>query len=281
MKILGFKKIIQLCKIALNNFENIKKKKLHNMKNLDLSDLKERFNEDGFVFIPGFLNNDEVGQIKRKFETFINEKVPQMPDSFVFYEDKNDPATLKQLQDIQHYDDYFAAILTGSEFEKIAEVLLGEKPIGKNLEYFNKPPKIGKPTPAHQDGYYFMLKPNNAVTMWLALEEADEENGCVYYIRGSHKTGMRSHGRTSTLGFSQGITDYGDNDHAVEIAFPAKPGDLLVHHSLTIHRAGGNASDRSRKALGLIYFGESAQEDVEAKKAYMEKLNAERQLQKT
>lgn len=137
---------------------------------------------------------------------------------------------------------------------------------------------IGKPTPPHQDGYYFMLNPSVAVTMWMALEPADEENGCVKYVKGSHQKSMRPHGRTKTLGFSQGIVDFGtDDDMANEVAFPAKPGDLLVHHSLTIHRAGGNTSKtRSRKALGLIYFGESAKEDVEAKKAYQQKLQEER-----
>jgi phytanoyl-CoA hydroxylase len=123
-----------------------------------------------------------------------------------------------------------------------------------------------------------MLDPSVAVTMWMALEPADEENGCVKYVKGSHLKGMRPHGRTKTLGFSQGITDFGtEDDLQNEIAFPAQPGDLLVHHSLTIHRAGGNTTtNRNRKALGLIYFGESAREDIEAKKAYQEKLQKER-----
>jgi phytanoyl-CoA hydroxylase len=114
--------------------------------------------------------------------------------------------------------------------------------------------------------------------MWMALEPAGDENGCVKYVKGSHLKGMRSHGRTKTLGFSQEITDFGtDSDMANEVSFPAKPGDLLVHHSLTIHRAGGNTSDtRSRKALGLIYFGESAKEDLKTKAAYQKKLQEER-----
>ena len=88
---------------------------------------------------------------------------------------------------------------------------------------------------------------------------------------------MRTHGRTQTLGFSQGIVDYGlREDMENEIAFPAKPGDLLIHDSLTIHRADGNeTADRTRKALGFIYFGESAKEDVEAKAAYQAKLQSE------
>jgi phytanoyl-CoA hydroxylase len=115
--------------------------------------------------------------------------------------------------------------------------------------------------------------------MWLALEKVEEENGCVKYVRGSHLKGMRPHGRTSTLGFSQQIVDFGtEEDIKNEIAFPASPGDLLVHHSLTIHRAGPNSTaDRTRKAIGLIYWGESAREDKEAKERYMQQLAKERE----
>lgn len=89
---------------------------------------------------------------------------------------------------------------------------------------------------------------------------------------------MRPHGRTQTLGFSQGIVDYGtEEDLKNEIAIPAQASDVLVHHGMTIHRADANTStSRSRKVLGLVYFGESAQEDVEAKRKYQEKLNRER-----
>jgi phytanoyl-CoA hydroxylase len=142
------------------------------------------------------------------------------------------------------------------------------------MQYFNKPPRIGQPTPAHQDGYYFMLEPNEAVTMWLALEPVDEENGCVRYVRGSHKHGLRPHGRTQVLGFSQGMTDFGTaDDLRNEVFFPCQPGDLLVHHALTIHRADGNPSEhRTRKALGFIYYARHAQEDVVKKQAYQESL---------
>ncbi len=232
--------------------------------------IKEEFQKDGYVFIPGFLKTDEVANISLNFNRVIKDVVQGMSPNNVFFEDKEDPASLKQLIDLHIYDSFFNDVLVNSKFKDLAELLLDDKVIGKTLEYFNKPPLIGKATPPHQDGYYFMLNPSVAVTMWMALEPADDENGCVKYVRGSHLNGMRPHGRTKTLGFSQGITDFGtDADMANELSFPASPGDLLVHHSLTIHRAGGNTSDtRSRKALGLIYFGESAKEDLEAKAAY-------------
>jgi phytanoyl-CoA hydroxylase len=149
--------------------------------------------------------------------------------------------------------------------------------VGKNLQYFNKPPGVGQPTPAHQDGYYFKLDPPEALTMWLALDDVDEENGCVRYVRASHRRGMRPHARTNVLGFSQGITDYGTvDDMAGEIAFPAKPGDLLAHHALTIHRADGNRSaTRSRRSLGFIYYAARAREDQVVVDAYQAQLRSE------
>lgn len=244
---------------------------------MDRKTIKETFEREGYVLIPGFLDNHEVTEIIQNFERVIAQVTPGMPNEKVFFEDETDSSTLKQLIDIHQYDQFFNAVLNKGKFKEFAGFLLEDEVVGKTLEYFNKPPRIGKPTPPHQDGYYFMLKPSVAVTMWMALEPADEENGCVRYIKGSHLTGMRPHGKTKTLGFSQGILDYGPADIDKEIPIQAKPGDLLIHHSLTIHTAGGNNSaTRSRKALGLIYFGQSAKEDVEAKSAYQQKLQEER-----
>lgn len=240
--------------------------------------IKSKFQEDGYVLIPNFLTAQEVEEMRKNFNRVIKDIVPHMPSKDVFYEGEETPETLKQLIDLHEHDSYFNEVLTNGKFKDIAELLLEDKVIGKNLEYFNKPAKIGKPTPPHQDGYYFMLNPSIAVTMWMALEPADEENGSVKYVKGSHLTGMRPHGRTQTLGFSQGITDFGTaDDEANLVNIPANPGDLLIHHSLTVHLAGPNQSNtRSRKALGLIYFGESAKEDVVAKAAYQKKLAEER-----
>jgi phytanoyl-CoA hydroxylase len=239
--------------------------------------LKKSFDEDGFVLIPGFLDEEALKAVTEQLNDLIQHHLAEMPSNHVFYEDRNDPNTLKQLQDLQYCDSFFATLLAAGKFKEMAEDLLGEKVVGKTIEYFNKPSKTGKPTPPHQDNYYFMLNPPQALTMWLGLEDADEKNGCVRYIKGSHLKKIRPHGRTQTSGFSQAITDYGEKENREdEIFFRTKPGDLLVHHSMTIHRADGNSSEnRTRKALGFIYFGESAKEDIERKRAYQQSLLAD------
>jgi hypothetical protein len=247
-----------------------------------IKELQITFEENGFVYFPGFLKKSEITSVKEKLNYFITNKLADMPSEMVYYEDKSNTSSLKQLQRLFEFDDYFYHLMFGSRFEKLATILLNEKAIGKNIQYFNKPPIIGKATPAHQDGYYFMLTPNEAVTMWMSLEDVDEENGCVRYVKGSHKWGMRPHGKTGVLGFSQGISDFGlKADLENEVFFPTKAGDLLVHHSLTIHRADANQSKtRTRKAMGFIYYAASAQEDSVAHEAYSRQLVVELANQK-
>ncbi len=237
----------------------------------------EEFQTNGFAAYPGFLSGELLSELLDKVDRFIRDIVPQLPPEHAFYEDKADASTLKQIQKMADNDPWFHELFTASQFREIAEELLEGPVVPKNLQYFNKPPGIGQPTPPHQDGYYFMLDPCEAITMWLALEDVDEENGCVRYVKSSHKNGMREHARTATLGFSQGIVDYpAEFDLVNEVACPAKPGGLLAHNALTVHRADGNRSQtRSRRALGFVYFSERAREDTEAQQAYQRKLTTE------
>ncbi|GAA4464551.1 hypothetical protein GCM10023189_43990 [Nibrella saemangeumensis] len=251
------------------------------METTEAQTLKEAFDKDGYVYIPGFLSAGAFRELDQKLTDFIHEVVPGMPAEHAFYEDRNDTGSLKQLFHLSEYDPFFEKLLRGSKFEQLAELLLGEKMAKGDVEYFNKPAGIGKPTPPHQDCFYFMLTPPQAITFWIPLEDVDHENGCLRYVKGSHRLGMRPHGRSQTLGFSQAITDFGTpQDQENEVAVPARTGDVLGHHGMTIHRAGGNQSTtRSRRVIGLVYFGESAREDTVAKEAYQQKLKEERSLQ--
>ena len=237
-------------------------------------ELRRAFESEGLVHLPGFLPAAELSRLREELDRLHRDIVPAMPRERVYHESSSRVDSLKQLQQLAEHDPWFAELLTGGAFRDLAELLLDGPVVPRNLQWFNKPPGLGQPTPAPQDGYYFMLEPSEAVTIWLALDLADEENGCVRYVPRSHLLGMRPHGRTGTLGFSQGITDYGrPEDVEAEVAFPARPGDVLAHHALTIHRADGNRSAaRQRRALGFIYYCGAAREDTGAHDAYQRSL---------
>jgi phytanoyl-CoA hydroxylase len=240
-------------------------------------DAFQAFENDGFVSLPQFLTGAALNELISNVERFLVEVVPSLPREHVFYENTGDQTTLKQIQHMGDHDPWFHDLVTDGAFRSAAEFFLRGPVVPKNMQYFNKPAAVGQPTPPHQDGYYFMLDPCEAITMWFALDHVDEENGCVRYARGSHRRGMREHSRTQTLGFSQGIMDYPtDQDRVSEIAIAASPGDLLVHDAMTIHRADGNRSThRSRSALGLIYYSERAKVDEVAHHAYQRRLAEE------
>jgi phytanoyl-CoA hydroxylase len=248
------------------------------MKIDNINKLKENFNSDGYVALYLFFDDNKIQEIKNELDRYIAEIAPTLPTHHIFYEDKSDKSTIKNLQQMFTYDNYFKNLIEESSIQEVASSVLGETAVPKNLQYFNKPAGVGKPTPPHQDGYYFMLKKDNAVTCWLALEKVDEENGCIHYVKGSHlHEEYRPHGKSEILGFSQGVTDFGnENDKLNTVSFPGEAGTFLMHNTKTIHWAEGNKSKtRTRKALGFIYYGESAEEDKEAHDAYQEKLRKE------
>jgi phytanoyl-CoA hydroxylase len=236
---------------------------------MDVQSLCSDLNDNGYVVLPEFVHGTQLDELQSKIDEFIRNVVPAMPSEFVFFEDKQRPETLKQLQSLHEYDEFFAQLFLEGRFPALAAALLGQEVAPSNIQYFNKPPGVGQLTPAHQDGFYFKLEPCEALTMWLALDAMDEENGCMRYVRGSHRRGMRPHGRTNTLGFSQGITDYpGEEDVSEERTVSVQPGDVIVHHAMAIHRADANRSNRPRRALGLIYYAASAREDASLKDTY-------------
>ncbi len=238
--------------------------------------LKPAFDRDGFVAIDPLFDGRRMEEINAEVDRVLKDVVPRMPVEQVYYENKNDRSTIKQLQKLFEYSDVFRQLMFEGPIRQIAEAVLDDDVVPMNMQFFNKPPGIGQPTPPHQDGYYFHLAPPEAVTGWLALEPVDHENGCIHYVRGSNKPeGFRPHGFTGVLGFSQGMTDFGtDADKAGTIACPGGAGTFLVHHAKTIHWAGANTSPtRSRRALGFIYYGARAKLDVAAKEAYQQRLN--------
>ena len=237
-----------------------------------MSDLKSHFDEHGYIAYKSLLDAEEMAEVQKHINRFVAEVAPVLPEDIAYYEVKGDLSTLKQVQKLYDYDAFFLRLAKSESIVGLAEALLGGAVELQNMQYFNKVPGIGEATPPHQDGYYFKIKPQEAVTMWLSLGDADASNGAMCYVRGSHKKGLRNHSMTSTLGFSQEITDWNAGDEREEVQMVAKAGDMLVHHCLTIHRANNNGSTRDRKSIGFIFYRHDVEIDEQSHTEYAEKL---------
>lgn len=237
--------------------------------------IKADYDRDGFVIVRNFLSSGDLSELTAELDRFIREVVPTMPASEAFYVDQSRPETLKQLQNMD-IDPFFAACMTNAKWNKLAETVIGEPCAPKGPQWFDKPPGTNHSTPPHQDNYYFCLRPPNAATLWLALDAVDEENGCLRYIPGSHRKGIRNHNSTKVLGFSQGIVDFGDDELDTEVSVTLAPGDLVAHHGDVIHRADPNRSmTRHRRGFAMVFRGESAQRDEDAYARYLSALETQ------
>lgn len=237
---------------------------------------RDYFVENGHVIVRSFLNSQATAELDSNLSRYVSEIVPHLPPTDAFYEVQGRPNTLKQMQFMEKNDSFFAEFMSRSEYQQLAANLLGMAVIPQGVEFFNKPARIGKPTPPHQDGYYFCLSPSEALTLWFPLDKVDEENGCILYVSGSHKLGIRPHHVSSILGFSQTVADWSAQDEAREFKATARPGDVLAHHCNTIHRAEPNDSSRSRRAIAIVYYAANAVHDPEAKARYTESAKRQR-----
>jgi ectoine hydroxylase-related dioxygenase (phytanoyl-CoA dioxygenase family) len=123
-----------------------------------------------------------------------------------------------------------------------------------------KPPGTGDRIEWHQDFAYWPLDEPHGVTVWLALDAVDAENGALRYLPGTHLLGERR-----ATSFVAGVGTEGAatlepldagrrEDEAVAVALDA--GEALAHHPLVWHMSPGNPSLRERRGWSLTFVGD-------------------------
>ena len=100
---------------------------------------RPQFERDGFIAVAGFLHEEEVAACVQELDSFIEHLVPELPPEDVFYEDREDRTTLKQLQRLHEHSPWFNSFMNGKP-RTLAEELLGSEVTPQNMQYFNKPP---------------------------------------------------------------------------------------------------------------------------------------------
>lgn len=145
------------------------------------------------------------------------------------------------------------AFLEDSNLNRILSACLNDEPEFRKTELFLKPAKVGLASPTHQDDFYWCVNDHNALTVWIALDEASEENGGLTYYKGSHKLGILDHQDSFAPGSSQTVSNKEMLSNCERVCLPLKRGDALIHHALTVHESAANTSEKSRRGWTLQY----------------------------
>lgn len=161
-------------------------------------------------------------------------------------------------------DDFRAFVFDSPAAELAQQVLGAEKRVTLFFDtLLVKEPGSEAETPWHHDQTYWPIEGQQVCTVWTAFDPVTVDSGAVEYLVGSHRWGRRFQPQSFTGDDRYGRTMEpvpnieAERDQHEFVIYETEPGDCLVHHGLTLHRAPGNASvEVRRRALATRFCGD-------------------------
>ena len=245
--------------------------------------MKTSWNEDGFLIIDNFYSINECDELisranflvhnfdYNKNKSIFNTKKQQHVDDSYFLEsgdkirfffeensfDKNGKLTnniellINKIGHAMHdIDPIFKKFSHRNDLNDIAKGLKIKNPLLIQSMYIFKQPKIGGEVVCHQDSTFLYTIPESVVGFWIALEDANKENGCMWAKKGGHKEPLRKLFRKvndKMIMKELNKQPFTKMDTPLEV----NKGSLILLHGKLPHYSGQNKSKYSRHAYTL------------------------------
>jgi hypothetical protein len=172
--------------------------------------------------------------------------------------------------DKPHFNDpRLFEFLMADEVLDIVEPLIGPNIGLWSSHFIAKEPLVGRATPWHEDSTYWkgrLDSMDKIVTVWLALDRVDRENGCLRVIPGTHSNGFSDYEVVDKANNTFGSEIRADQiDESQAVYFELEPGFASLHDGRIIHGAEANTSPRRRAGYTMRYFSMEMKFNPEAK----------------
>ena len=220
------------------------------------------YQENGFLVIEDFLSADELKFWREALDEAIAKRNgSQLPDREVLVNPNSDQdyysKVFDQLQNLWQDNEKMRQIMLDERLGKMAAELAGVDGIRiwHDQALIKKP--WANPTSWHLDTPYWSFSDRNALSIWVALDDATYENGCLFFIPGSyHKTTFENPGIGKNMGLVFDV--YPEFKNTRSVAAPMKAGSCSFHNGLTIHGAHANMTPGIRRAMTCAYMPDGA-----------------------
>ncbi|MBN9502711.1 MAG: phytanoyl-CoA dioxygenase [Armatimonadetes bacterium 55-13] len=161
--------------------------------------------------------------------------------------------------DVIHFrDKRLLDIVLSDEILDLVEPVVGPDIGLWSTHFIAKPPKVGKATPWHEDSTYWNGRVSTMAgicTVWLALDRATKDNGCMAVIPGTHDNGFSQYIPVDT---NQNIfpteIDPTQIDESKAVYLELEPNRCSLHEGRIIHGAKPNTSDTRRAGYTIRFF---------------------------
>lgn len=213
------------------------------------------YRENGFVQVDNVLTEDELEELRAHLFEAMNSE------------------TGRSLQTDQETGAYYRVlnqrVNTWRDHGGMAKFVLSERfaDMGKQLTGFDgirlfhdhalfKMPNDSKPTPWHQDWPYWPMRETGAFSIWIALDDVDESNGCMMFVPKSQK--IKNLKSVSLVAPEDIFAEEGAKgvDRNTAVVVRMKAGSCTFHDGLTFHYAHANRTDQPRRVLAIIYMAD-------------------------
>ncbi|KAL6067508.1 Phytanoyl-CoA dioxygenase, partial [Balamuthia mandrillaris] len=228
---------------------------------------KLQFERDGYLVVNDLLAPKELEIYQALYDRFLSGEI----DSSAHRHDLGSHQETQQqgsenVCQIMWPSDYIENLFQGPMHTRalaLAKAILGEDVDFDFDMLIYKAPHTNTDVPPHQDQAYWVDMPDKrAVSVWVAIDEATLENGCMGFVKGSHELPLRPHRQVKpghhVLCCDYDVSQQGeDKDGQCVVRCPIPPGSCTLHHGATIHFTGGNISHTRRRAFILNFRPQS------------------------
>jgi len=220
------------------------------------------YKENGYIIIEDFLNAEELEIWREAVAEAVTQRNGQkMPGKAVKIGEEDGIN-----KDADYYNNVFDQLLNlWQTNDKVKQLMLDER-IGKmaadlagvdGIRIWHDQALIKKPwanpTSWHLDTPFWSFSDRKALSIWVALDDATLENGCLFFIPGSHKeTTFENPGIGKNMGAI--FNFYPQFKKSRSVAAPMKAGSCSFHNGLTIHGAHANMTPGFRRAMTCAYM---------------------------
>jgi ectoine hydroxylase-related dioxygenase (phytanoyl-CoA dioxygenase family) len=222
----------------------------------------EFFNGNGYLVVENIIEPTQVEKYTEMYDRFLSGDIDTGKNRSDLGIGLGNSEAVENITQIMWPSDFLAELLSMPyhvNTKEIARQIYGDD---MELDFdmlINKAPNTNTPTPWHQDAAYWINMPDKrALSCWLALDSAKKDNGCMWYVPGSHLKPLRAHTFAGKVGGALMCECSEEEGLYVELG----PGSCILHHGGTLHYSRGNSTDLMRRAL-VTNFRPAAMIDLE------------------
>lgn len=218
-------------------------------------DQVDSFQREGYLVLPAITTSDELARLREIYDRLFAERAGRAEGNqfdLAGADEEDKQATLPQILGPSRYAPELNDFLFKRNAKAIAAQLLGgEGTAGEHA--ILKPPRYGAATPWHQDEAYWSPDLDySSLSIWMPLQDATVESGCMQFVPRSHRQGVLPHHPINNDPRVHGLeVDSLDTSSVVPCPIPA--GGVTIHHCRTLHYAGPNLTDEPRRAYIQVF----------------------------